>query len=1027
MRKTTFSRTLLLTAALAVGGSADMWAQQPTYDANAPVTSIDGLTNGDYVLDIHNTSGESTDYGLVYYDANTPTDRPFKAQFNYDFEDGIITDDSYIWTLTWNEDHTAFTLQNKDGVYFSTRTKQSNFGRGDMLAITSEDEIAWYVPEVSDEENRFFMKLDGYVLPEGANEGTPGDPLYLMTNNPGGYKNLSYWNAPDPTNALGAVRMQFLPVTGSFNYVDVTYVYRFNGQQVASEKFQLVEGESLPPVRTLPAYVTATAPEGVVTEGTTQYIIDCVLADNFPFVVSESYDNATWCAVGLHSAPYYLHNTAGAESMTLGTTEQTIDASSNNAFAAQLWCVTGNPFDGFKLYNRAAGAGMILSSGNPAGADGTTYPVLTDESSLPEGNNTTWDILPSTNIAGINGFYIARHGEAANKMNLRNGKLAYWTGGADAGSTFRVLGMDDLYAAYLDVFTRGYVGAPSADVLSANSELINALIGGTGTPEQYVALKQAFDAAMQEGNTMALDAAKLYRIQNLARKASTGNTNDVGNGGFLEVTDKTVTEYVVDMAAIDGDPTRVTALWQVQPIEGEDGHFRLYNPNAGVYVGSVVETGFLTTAETADEAGNLSLESLGQAQYRLHNEQRNGPLHASGPNVNNLAGIQIYDGDLNSPSAWYLIPAETVSLNVGSAGYATLNLPVAVGLPEGLTAYIATGETGDAVTLSEVEGNTLPAGSPVIVAGEAGTYPLTLLPQNADASLDANGLRGTTMAATVPDDVNAYVLAMKEGDATAKFYQLAESIPTYAPLYYRLTSIAASPREGRAVELLNEGSTDILGNADNVSKGAQVNRLWSNAVDESDAYQLWKFEADPAGSGKYAMICKAVPEGSVNPTPTSTANTGRWEYDATAKHYNFTLVEVDGNYTIQSDQTDATLYMNFAATGQGLSINVYNTPSDGNGGYFKFNVAEYDTEGEPVDVDNTPRVIAANKAYYVSNAAATAAFTLSFGGTSTSIDAVEATDGAEKATIYYDLSGRRVLYPSNGIFVTGEGQKVFIK
>ena len=682
--------------------------------------------------------------------------------------------------------------------------------------------------------------------------------------------------------------------------------------------------------------------------------------------------------------------------------------------------MTGNPFDGFKLYNKAAGAGKILSSGNPTGADKTTYPILVDETAVPDGNNTTWDITPSTNISGVNGFYIARHDEASNRMNLRDGKLAYWTSGADAGSTFRVLDVQDLYAANLDIFTRGCVGAPNADVIADNASTIDALAGGTGTPEQYVALKQAFDAAMQEGNTMALDAAKLYRIQNLARKASTGNTNNVGNGGFLEVTDKTVTEYIVDMAAIDGDPARVTALWQVQPIDGEEGHFRLYNPNAGVYVGSTVESGYLTTAASADEAGDLSLVSLGQAQYRLRNEQRNGPLHASGLNANNAAGIQIYAGELNSPSAWYLIPAETVSLTVGEAGYATLNLPVAVRLPEGLTAYTATDETQDAVVLTEVEGRTLPAGSPVIVAGAAGTYQLALLPQNADESLDGNGLRGTTMAETVADDVNAYILAMKEGDATAKFYRLSESIVSEEPLYSRLVCVATDERAGRVVELLNEGSTDIIGS----QTGAQVNRLWSNAtVDENDPYQLWAFEADPAGTGKYAMVCKAVPAGSVNPTPTAEDNTGRWDYDATAKHYNFTLTEVaEKGYTIKSDQVAGNWWMNFAGSGQGFSINLWNEPQSGDAGYFKPEVVETQEV-----VDNTPRVIAANKAYYVSSSAAGAAFTLSFGGPTVGIDAVEAADGAEKATIYYDLSGRRVLYPSNGIFVTGEGQKVFIK
>ena len=999
MRKTTISRSLLLTAAL-VMGIPSVSAQTA---ATSPVASVEDLTEGYYVIKTASNNGAFS--GLVYYDLNDGANRRFRVdQDKQAYTDGTL-EAAYIWKLTNNDDGTFSLMGMHDNAYIPADAGNNQNFRGtetaNLQVTVGEGDYAgkWYVTMTNYEHE--------------------GQATYWYVNQPGGDPNLSWWQ-----NYTGnqAMQVEFYAMSGLPATTEVSYVLQYDGQQIESRTYdELFVGDALPQMPfSLPAYVEAEQPSGVVEAGATQYNIDCTLAANFPFTVSESYGAAVWHAVGLNTAPYYLHNTEGAESMALGQTEQAIDASSDEAFANQLWCVTGNPFDGFKLYNKAAGAGKILSSGNPTGADKTTYPILVDETAVPDGNNTTWDITPSTNISGVNGFYIARHGEASNRMNLRDGKLAYWTSGADAGSTFRVLGMDDLYAAYLDVFTRGYVGAPSADVLSANSELINALIGGTGTPEQYVALKQAFDAAMQDGNTMALDAAKLYRIQNLARKASTGNTNNVGNGGFLEVTDKTVTEYIVDMAAIDGDPARVTALWQVQPIDGEEGHFRLYNPNAGVYVGSVVETGFLTTAETADEAGNLSLESLGQAQYRLHNEQRNGPLHASGPNVNNLAGIQIYDGDLNSPSAWYLIPAETVSLNVGSAGYATLNLPVAVGLPEGLTAYIATGETGDAVTLSEVEGNTLPAGSPVIVAGEAGTYPLTLLPQNADASLDANGLRGTTMAATVPDDVNAYILAMKEGDATAKFYRLSESIVTEVP-YSRLVCVATDDvRTGRVVELLNEGSTDIIGS----QTGAQVNRLWSNAtVDENDPYQLWAFEADPAGTGKYAMVCKAVPAGSVNPTPTAEDAAGRWDYDATAKHYNFTLTEVaEKGYTIKSDQVAGNWWMNFAGDGQGFSINLWNEPESGDAGYFKPEVVETQEV-----VDNTPRIIAANKAYYVSSSAAGAAFTLSFGGPTVGIDAVEAADGAEKATIYYDLSGRRVLYPSNGIFVTGEGQKVFIK
>lgn len=1001
MRKTTISRSLLLTAAL-VMGIPSVSAQTA---ATSPVASVEDLTDGYYVIKTASNNGAFS--GLVYYDLNDGANRRFRVdQDKQAYTDGTL-EAAYIWKLTNNGDGTFSLMGMHDNAYIPADAEHNQNFRG-----TETANLQITVGE-GDKAGKWYVTMTNYEH--------EGQATYWYGNQPGGDPNLSWWQ-----NYTGnqAVQVEFYAMSGLPATTEVNYVLQYGGQQMETlASYELFVGDTYPQMLfSLPAYVEAEQPSGVVEAGATQYNIDCTLAANFPFTVSESYGAAVWHAVGLNTAPYYLHNTEGAESMALGQTEQAIDASSNEAFANQLWCVTGNPFDGFKLYNKAAGAGKILSSGNPTGADATTYPILVDETAVPDGNNTTWDITPSTSISGVNGFYIARHGEASNRMNLRNGKLAYWTGGADAGSTFRVLDVQDLYAANLDIFTRGCVGAPNADVIADNASTIDALAGGTGTPEQYVALKQAFDAAMQEGNTMALDAAKLYRIQNLARKASTGNTNNVGNGGFLEVTDKTVTEYIVDMAAIDGDPARVTALWQVQPIDGEEGHFRLYNPNAGVYVGSTVENDYLTTAASADEAGDLSLVSLGQAQYRLRNEQRNGPLHASGLNANNAAGIQIYAGELNSPSAWYLIPAETVSLTVGEAGYATLNLPVAVSLPKGLTAYTATDETQDAVVLTEV-GRTLPAGSPVIVAGAAGTYQLALLPQNADASLDDGngGLRGTTMAETVADDVNAYILAMKEGDATAKFYRLSESIVSEVPLYSRLVCVATSgDRAGRVVELLNEGSTDIIDS----QTGAQVNRLWSNAtVDENDPYQLWAFEADPAGTGKYAMVCKAVPAGSVNPTPTAEANTGRWDYDATAKHYNFTLTEVaEKGYTIKSDQVAGDLWMNFAGSGQDFSINLWSDPADGDAGYFKQEVVETQEV-----VDNTPRVIAANKAYYVSSSAAGAAFTLSFGGPTVGIDGVESADGAEKATIYYDLSGRRVLYPSNGIFVTADGQKVFIK
>lgn len=74
-------------------------------------------------------------------------------------------------------------------------------------------------------------------------------------------------------------------------------------------------------------------------------------------------------------------------------------------------------------------------------------------------------------------------------------------------------------------------------------------------------------------------------------------------------------------------------------------------------------------------------------------------------------------------------------------------------------------------------------------------------------------------------------------------------------------------------------------------------------------------------------------------------------------------------------------------------------------------------------------VVPANKAYIASEklpADAGSAIALIFnGGNTTGINNIATSENGN--TEYYDLNGRRVLYPSNGIFVTNNGKKVFIK
>lgn len=82
---------------------------------------------------------------------------------------------------------------------------------------------------------------------------------------------------------------------------------------------------------------------------------------------------------------------------------------------------------------------------------------------------------------------------------------------------------------------------------------------------------------------------------------------------------------------------------------------------------------------------------------------------------------------------------------------------------------------------------------------------------------------------------------------------------------------------------------------------------------------------------------------------------------------------------------------------------------------------------------STIEVVPANKAYLLgSNISSSTPTTSAVNaylfhvGETTGIGQV-ATDAQSEPAKYYDLNGRRVLYPTRGIYVTGNGQKVLIK
>ena len=120
--------------------------------------------------------------------------------------------------------------------------------------------------------------------------------------------------------------------------------------------------------------------------------------ENFPFkttVIAEGAtdfpSDANWHLMTIASAKYYLSYTEGQSYIPVSAS--TLDNVTDN----DLWCYTGNPSDGFKIYNKAAGPTMILSSAinhsEDANTGAYTYPLLTEIEQLVEIIITMWDIF----------------------------------------------------------------------------------------------------------------------------------------------------------------------------------------------------------------------------------------------------------------------------------------------------------------------------------------------------------------------------------------------------------------------------------------------------------------------------------------------------------------------------------------------------------------------------------------------------------------------------------------------------------
>lgn len=181
---------------------------------------------------------------------------------------------------------------------------------------------------------------------------------------------------------------------------------------------------------------------------------------------------------------------------------------------------------------------------------------------------------------------------------------------------------------------------------------------------------------------------------------------------------------------------------------GVESYFTYYNGNLISY----------TTGKSAD---HRVYNEIGASSDVIFSEAHNGAIGCYnikvGTNYIYGSGSDIDSGsnpDHRDGYNWWLEDVTSLPITISAAGYATFYCPVAVTLPEGLTAYYVAETTDNSAKMTEL-GSVIPANTGVILEGEANTYNLTIV---ADASvLEDNKLTGTVASAYVEED--SYVLS----------------------------------------------------------------------------------------------------------------------------------------------------------------------------------------------------------------------------------------------------------------------------
>lgn len=279
---------------------------------------------------------------------------------------------------------------------------------------------------------------------------------------------------------------------------------------------------------------------------------------------------------------------------------------------------------------------------------------------------------------------------------------------------------------------------------------------------------------VKDSPTAYFTAAQFKTYTDNYNNAVDGLNYVMPTGKFIRIRNLAGTKYVKDLVAnYNSDETLDYAEGgtDAASIFYVDASSKIIAYNSGLYLFAANNTPRITLQSYADTYEFLK----GSAPLQVYVHSANNPSGWGGDNrywsanestskVNRVAAT-------SSASEFLIETIENLPVTITAAKYATLCVPVALEIPEGVKAYYISNVTTTEATLTKLTG-TIPANMPVILYADEITetttfdFPIT----TADAFVGTNKLSGQAAAQNVAAGVAYTLQTASNEDSTVGFY-----------------------------------------------------------------------------------------------------------------------------------------------------------------------------------------------------------------------------------------------------------------